>query len=442
MAEALPERNSAVRALASKGVHALASKLTLALALGVAACAPSGPVRAALYGDLPTLREEIRRAESAHKLDRGEVKRLALAVAERETASATGSSGVRHVRALSVCGTALLPALRRRSEQKDEVGAQAMRVRTALRDTSTAALVKEYASAKDAAWRAVAARAAVAAEDALQRRAWFTDPDQEVREAALEAAAIAPVSEDREALLEAFRLDPDATCRSRAARAAGALGGEDSVLGLADRFARADTEGQLTIVEAWAMPASYSSGGARELRQLASAGAGLSSVAAAEALLRQRDHDGAFAGILAMAIEHGSDEEQRTALRQAPIADERVRGAVERVSHSANVEVAVLAWSRLLEEPAHSAAAMNALRAIAKKPIPAASEARAALAAAGDKSVVPELVAEAQSGAPWSRGRAAVALFRLGEPARAALTLADQDPGVRIAAACSIVAAR
>jgi hypothetical protein len=34
-----------------------------------------------------------------------------------------------------------------------------------------------------------------------------------------------------------------------------------------------------------------------------------------------------------------------------------------------------------------------------------------------------------------------VALFRLGEPARAALTLADPDPGVRIGAACSIVAA-
>lgn len=438
MVEALPQHQSQRKL----GLRALASKVAAVLALGVAGCAPSGPVRAALYGDLPTLREEIRRAESAHKLDRNEVKRLALAVAERETASAIGSSGVRHVRALSVCGTALLPALRRRSEQKDEVGAQAMRVRIALRDVSTAALVKEYASAKDGAWRAVAARAAVAAEDAFQRRAWFTDPDQEVRQAALEAAAIAPVNEDREALLEAFRLDPDATCRSRAAHAAGALGGEGSVLGLADRFARADTEGQLTIVEAWAMPASYSSGGARELRQLASAGAGLTSVAAAEALLRQGEHDGALPGILAMAIEHGADEEQRTALRQAPLADERVRVAVEHVSRSANPDIAVLAWSRLLEEPAHSAAATNALRALAKKPIPAAAEARMSLAAAGDKSVVPELVAEAQSGAPWSRGRAAAALYRLGEPARAALTLADPDPGVRIATACGIVASR
>ncbi|HET9932410.1 MAG TPA: hypothetical protein VFQ35_17015 [Polyangiaceae bacterium] len=414
----------------------------MAVVLAVGGCAPSGPVRAALYGDLPSLREEIRRAERANKLDRAEVKRLALAVAEREAASANGSSGVRHVRSLSVCGSALLPALRRRSEHTDEVAAQAMRVRIALRDVSTASLVKDYTNAREGAWRAVAARAAVAAEDALQRRAWFTDPDQEVREAALEAAAIAPVLEDREALLEVFRLDPDPICRSRAAHAAGALGGEESVLGLADRFARADSDGQLNIVEAWAMPASYSSGGARELRRLASAGNGLPSIAAVEALLRQNDHDGALAGLLAMAIEHGSEEEQRTALQQAPVADERVRGAVERASRDANPNISVLAWSRLLEVPAHSAAATNALRIIAKKPIPAAAEARFTLASVGDASVVPELVAEAQSGAPWSRGRAAVALFRLGQPARAAATLADPDPGVRIATACGIVAAR
>lgn len=424
------------------GSRAFASRSVLAFALALAGCAPSGPVRAALYGDLPSLREEIRRAETSGKLDRAEVKRLALAVAERETASAAGSSGVRHVRALAVCGKDLLPALRRRSEHADEVAAQAMRVRIALRDVSTAALVKEHASATDVAWRAVAARAAVAAEDAFQRRAWFTDPEREVRQAALEAAALAPVSEDRDALLEAFRLDPDATCRSRAAHAVGALGGEQSVLGLADRFARAELESQLTIVEAWSMPASYAHGGARELRRLASAGAGLPSIAAAQALLRLGDSDGALAGTLAMAIEHGTEEVQRTALQQAPLADERVRAAIESATRSKIPEVEALAWARLLDVPGRSAAARAALRALSKKSTPGASEARFALAAVGDKSVVPELVAEAQGGAAWSRARAATALFRLGESAPAARTLADADPGVRIAAACGIVSAR
>jgi hypothetical protein len=423
-------------------LRVVTSKLSLAFALLLSACAPSGPVRAALYGDLPSLRDEIRRAQRENKLDRAAVKHLARAVAEREAASANGSSGVRHMRALSVCGRALLPELRKRSEQSDDVAASAMLLRISLNDVRTDALVKEYAHQRDGAWRAVAARAAVAPVDVLQRRAWFTDPDQRVRQAAFEAAALAPQSEDLQHLLEAFRLDPDPTCRSRAAHAAGALGGEASVLGLADRFARADQEGQLNIVEAWAMPASYKSGGERELQALAATSRGLVSVAAAGALLRMGEQDGALAGILATAIEQGSEEEQRLAMLEAPISDLRVQAALDRTSRSENPEVRVIALSRLLDLPARSAAARTALKGLAKTTLPTAVEARAALAFIGDTSVVQELVAEAQSGPAWARARAAVALFRLGQSARAASTLADSDPGVRIGTACGIVTSR
>lgn len=421
-------------------VSALASKLLIALSL--VGCAPSGPVRAALYEDLPSLREQIRRAEREGKLGRSEVKSLARAVAERETASATGASGVRHLRALGACGTSLLPALRRRSEQADDVGASAMLGRISLNDVTTSELVPRYAKDSNGAWRAVAARAAVHAEDVLLRRVWFIDPDQRVREAAFDAALLAPSADDLPSLLEAFRLDPDPSCRSRAARAAGAIGGEPSVLGLADRFARAEPEGQLTIIEAWSMPASYRSGGARELSLIASAGRGLVSVAATGALLRAGERDGSLAGLLAMAIEQGSEEEQRLAMLQAPIADARILDALGRASADPNPEVKVIALSRLLEVPARAQAAKLALKQLASKPLPAAAEARAALASLGDRSVVPELVAEAQTGPAWARPRAASALFRLGESARAAATLADADPGVRIGAACSILASR
>ncbi|MFZ5891157.1 MAG: HEAT repeat domain-containing protein [Myxococcota bacterium] len=426
--------------------RALTSNLMLPLLLGlsleVVACAPSGPVRAALYGDLPSLREEIRRAEREGHLGRADVKRLARAVAERETASATGKSGVRHVRALSACGAALLPALRRRSEQHDEVGASAMLARISLRDIATDKLVSEYARAADPAWRAVAARSAVSAEDVLLRRAWFTDTDQRVRQAAFEAAALAPAPEDLQHLLEAFRLDPDPTCRSRAAHAAGSLGGEASVLGLADRFARADQEGQLTIVEAWSMPASFKSGGSRELSLIAAQGRGLVSIAAIHALLRLGERDGSLAGLLATAIEQGSEEEQRLAMLQAPLGDARIEAAIVKASTNSNPEVRVIALSRLLEVPARAPKAKQALKELSAKRLPVAAEARAALAFIGDRSVVRELVAEAQTGPAWSRARAASALFRLGESARAAATLADSDPGVRIGTACSILASR
>ncbi|MGC4093646.1 MAG: hypothetical protein QM756_38255 [Polyangiaceae bacterium] len=414
----------------------------LGLACVLFGCAPTGPVRAALYGDLPTLREQIRLADREGKLGPAAVKRLAQAVAERETASASGGSGVRHVRALSACGTALLPALRRRSQQHDEVGASAMLTRIALRDVATAGLLTTHANETDGAWRAVAARSALEAPDVLMRRSWFLDPDQRVREAAFDAAALSPVAEDLEPLLEAFRLDPDPTCRSRAAHAAGALGGEASVLGLVDRFARADQEGQLTIVEAWAMPASYAAGGARELGLIAGAGRGLVSIAATQALLRSGDSDGSLTGLLATAIEQGTEEEQRLAMMQAPLSDARVVAAIDKASRDANAEVRVIALSRLLELPAKSAAAKNSLRKLSSTPSPVASQARAALAFLGDRSVVSELVAEAQTGPAWVRARAASTLFRLGESARAAATLADSDPGVRIGAACGILASR
>jgi DNA-binding ferritin-like protein len=419
-----------------------ASAYRLLCLLALVGCAPTGPVRAALYQDLPTLRREIQSAERAGKLDRSAVLRVADAVAEREVTSAEGDSGVRHVHALRACVSPVLPALRKRAERHDDVGAEAMLARLVVRDIESSRMFESHAQDADPAWRAVAARAAIDASDELTRRAWFTDPDQRVRRAALEAATQAPLPGDLSAALEAFRLDPDPMSRSLAARVAGAIGGELSVLGLRDRFARADEEGRLTIIEAWAAPASYSAGGARELRVVADAQQGLLSVAAAQALLRMGDKDGSLAGLLAEAIDHGVEDQQRLALLVAPLSDARVAAAVERATHDANPEVSVIALSRSLDMPNRAADARKALRALVEKHSSAAAEARAALAFIGDRSVVPELVAEAQSGPPERRGAAAVALFRLGESARAAATLADSDPGVRIATACGILSAR
>jgi hypothetical protein len=419
-----------------------ATHLWLLASFAVAGCGPVGPVRAALYEDLPSLRRQIQEAERAGKLDHTRVAELAKAVASREVASAQGPDGVRHVRAVLGCAHPMLSALRQRSEIHDEPGAEAMLALIALRDTETGGLVARYSSEPSAAWRAVAARASLAPKDALARRAWFVDPDERVRRAAFEAALFAPDASDLETLLESFRLDPDPLSRSLAARAAGAIGGEAAVLGLKDRFARADEEGRLTLVEAWAMPAAYESGGARELRQIAEARQGLVSIAAADALLRSGEPDASLVGLLVTALEQGSEDERRLAIRLAPTSDERVLAALDRGRTDANPEVRVIVLARLLGVKARAAEAAKGLREMATRKDVSADEARAALAAVGDRSVVPLLVAQSQKGEPWQRGRSAVALYRLGETVPAARALADADPGVRIAVSCGILAAR
>lgn len=408
----------------------------------VSGCAPVGPVRAALYEDLPSLRREIAAAERAGKLDRARVAELAKAVASREVASAQGASGARRVRTVLGCARPMLSALRERSEVHDEPGAEAMLARIALRDQEPGTLVARYASESNPAWRAVAARAAVDRKDVLTRRAWFVDPDQRVRRAAFEAALAAPDPADLELLLESFRLDPDLLSRSLAARAAGAIGGEAAVLGLKDRYARADEAGRLTLVEAWAMPAAYATGGARELRLVADSRQGLVSVAAADALLRSGDQDASLVGLLVTALEHGSEDERRLAIQLAPLSDARVAAALDRARSDANAEVRVIALARLLGVKARAAEATKGLRELSAGKDVTADEARAALAVIGDRSVVSSLIAQSQSGQPWQRGRSAVALFRLGETVSAAKALADADAGVRLSVSCGILAAR
>lgn len=410
--------------------------------LGFAACTPGGAVGAALYRDLPTLKQEISRAQKAGDLDKREVERLAEAVLAREIASASGPSGVRRVRAVRACAPPVLHVLRTRSDRADDVGAEAMLVRLTQNDVSAEALVKRYRDASSGPWRAVAARASVHPGDVLSRRRQFEDPDERVRRAALEAAGIAPEKTDLPLLLEAFRLDPDPLSRSLAARAAGLIGGEEAVLGLSDRLARREVPERLAVIDAWAMPASLSAGGDRKLRQVAEGKQGIVSVAAAAALLRSAPSDGAIIGLLLMALEQGSEQEQQLAIGVLPLADARAVQALEKLSDNENLAVRVFALGRLLGVPAAKARAEKRLRELASKSEPVAVQARSLLAAAGDKSVVPALARDVERGHPSRRQSAALALFRLGEPAKAAPALGDDDPGVRVAVSCGVLATR
>lgn len=426
------------------------SVLVLATAL-FGGCAPQGPVRAALRDDLATLRAEIAKARSAGQLDRAQVSDLAKAVAEREIVSATGPDAESSVHAFSGCARSLSSALRKRSERHDAGGAAALKLLFLQRELGADELYRRYARDPEPSFRALAASASTAARARAQRRAWFIDADERVRRGAFESALSAPDASDLGALLEAFRLEPDPTARALAARAAGAIGGEAAVLGLKDRFERADEQGRLAVVEAWANQPSFAAGGARELELVANDKQGLVSLAAVDALRRHGDTNPAWVGLLVSAMRDGSEDEQRLAMRLAPLTDARVMSELRRATGNANSAIRVLAWSRLLDaakgaspavKPAKPAAddPANALFALATSKDSQAFEALTILAAAGDVRVVPGLEARAQKGDAEQRATAAVALFRLGKTAESAPALADADPTVRARTACGIVA--
>jgi hypothetical protein len=396
-------------------------------------------VKVALYGDLPALRSEIERADKAGELDRSAVVKLADALARRELAAAQGESGARRVRQLRGCAAPLSDALGERAEGKDDVAAEAALALLAQRKLAAEPLLEAHARDSNGAWRGVAARAAVRRVDVAQRRRGFEDPDQRVRRAAFEAALEAPDAGDLEPALESLRLDPDPLVQSLAARLAGTLGGEAAVLGLRDRYERADGPTQLGIIDAWAAPASFRAGGERELRRVLDLAQDTNSVAAARALLASAPKDAAVIGVLEHAIRDGGDAERRLAIATAPTGDDSIVKALLDAAKDKQPAIAAAAWERLSPLPKHRSDAFRALRALAQVKGAGGDDARAALARLGDRTVVPGLIADVKTAEPWRRQAAALDLFDLGEAAAAARALADPDPGVRTNVACGVL---
>lgn len=412
------------------------------LALFSLGCASNGPVRVALHGDLPALRKEIERAARAGELDEPAVQRLSDAVVRRELASANDESAARRVRQLRACVLPLSDALRARAEGSDEAAAEALLALLVQRQVEAEPLVAKYERAEGGAFRMIAARAAVGKKDVLRRRAWFVDPDQRVRRAAFEAALERPDAADAPVALESVRLDPDPVVQSLAARLVGTIGGADNVLALRDRFERADVTSRLAIVDAWSMPAAFSTGGEHELVRVLERDHETASVAAARALLMRGRSDTAVVSVLENAIKNGSETDRRLAIAAAPPNDARLLEALTLASKDPDRAVGALALERLSAVPERREAAVRDLRVLAKQQGSAGAEARSALARLGDRSVVPALVTDVQKAEPWRRTAAALELFDLGSPDLSARALADPDPGVRTTVACGVLSRR
>jgi len=415
--------------------------LVCALAWWAPACHPVPVVQSALHGDLGELKRSIARARERGSLDDATVNELALAVAGREVRSARGHGAVPTVRGVRACARPLEPVLSERASRLDEPGAEATLILLEMGLSKPDEVFERYREADSGAWRAVAARAAVSPRKAATRRELMRDPDERVRRAALAASFDAGDRADTDDLLEAARLDPDPLSRSLATRAVGAVGSEAAVLSLRDLFARASEEERMAIVDAWAMPAAFRSGGERELFRVVETADGLSAVVAAAALLRVDGERATLAAQhLAKHIRSGSVEEQRLAIRLAVLRRPELREAVVVAGKSEDPEVRVMAFSRLLPDAAAGTHARNELRKIAMKSGDQAMQARAALAVAGDGSIVPKLLEDLRARNPGRRVVAARALVELERLADAATALADDRPDIRAEIACKIVA--
>lgn len=382
---------------------------------------------------------EFRKAERSSKQDysKGQLRRLARAVLSGEVKRASDREDRPFVASLVDCGRPVARALRSRSQQDDGVGAEAAMV--LLESGRLGDRPKKYATDQDGGRRALAARASK--RRGAARRAFFVDPDERVRRAALRAALDAQDAADASNLLEVARLDPDGTSRQVAIFALANFGGNDLVEALWDRFEGADESLRRTIVEAWGKQDLYRSGGQERLARVIAQRHGLASVEAAAILSRDPQVSVKNSGLtrLLRFSREGSSKERIQAISSLSLADEGVVPLLLELSEDDATEVALAANARLLDSPSKQKAAEKRLLAAAKEENPHAVTARAWLAAAGRKSVHALLLKQAKSKDGQHRLAAAKGLLQLQASSELIPLLADPVPEVRRTLACEVL---
>lgn len=412
-------------------------------ALLVLACGNTSVRDAALQDDLPAFKEALARAQKRGELSQGDVESVARALVERELTSSRGDTAVARVRDVRACIGAVESTLDDLSERRDAGGGAAMLALVDSGRSSEGDLVSLYAEDSDPVWRSVGARAAMGCEHGQMRRALLLDDDLRVRRAALYAARAEVCAEDRAALIEAARLDPDPLSRSVAVQALGALGGPEVVLALMDLWQASDAETRQGIVDAWATEPTYVAGGEARLLATVEKETGLVRVVAARGLLQNESQHAPLArNVLSKAARLGPSDERRLALGFLPLDTEGVK-ELEEAGKSDDPSVAVAAARRLLRVEEKRKAARARLVELAKNDsTPVRRQAEMALAHDGDRSVLPALEKAQSSPDAEERRHAALALLALGDYPTAATGLADDVARVRTQVACAVLAAK
>ncbi|AKT43380.1 hypothetical protein [Chondromyces crocatus] len=419
-----------------------------------AGCGASAPARAAAGGRLGELRgllaEELRRGAFGAQ----DAREVAQALAEGEVRRAAYPEGEHRLRELRPCARALRSELSERALGEDALAPLAAMILLdgGLADVDT---LREHAGRDmtqrplevEGGFRAVYARTLMKGADGPMRRARLLDGDEHVRTAALRASILTADPNDRQALLDVARHDPNPMARSLALRAVSRIGGEAVVLALKDLWVRGDEPLRQGIVEAWAAPASLEAGGTRELQWVIATQQGAPAIAAAAALVRTvaQEASADALGVLVRAVESGLTRDRVYALRVIPLDAPTARAVVTKAQTDKDPVVALAALARDLEAtpPAPGRArVMPQLLKIAGGSSNQASQAKGMLARAGVREVVPFLARDVPSKDARLREEAGVHLVELEEWGRAAPLLADADPRVRTVVACAILSGR
>jgi hypothetical protein len=402
-------------------------------ALAAWGCA-SATAKVALHGDLSSLQTQVSQAESRGELGRSSVRELAEAVLQRELSSLR--EPLDEFPEVAACARGVRSVLADVARGSDEPAAFAS---LALLDAGLDAPRHESG---EPALLPVTARRALGSRAGAQRRVLMLHGDADVRRAALEAAERSLDPADAQALLEVTRLDPDERSRELALRALGGIGGAAVVVGLADLWPATSPERRLGIVRAWAMPASFASGGEQQLLRSAEFGVGSASVAAALVLVRQGGASSGLASTLLARALRGSDPAARLlALYEVPWSNPELRALVIEAQRSEDAASRLVSLLRQAEQGPLDAPARDALHALAASDKPSLGLlARSTLARAGDSSVKPALLVDLKGPRARDRTLAALALVQLGEWGAAAHALADDSPRVRQTVACQMLA--
>jgi HEAT repeat protein len=380
----------------------------LGLLMGaVVACSPSPAMRAAERGDRVTLREVLERREKSGRVSNDEAASLATTVAARDLRAALGPDAVLRVREVRPCARELDDVLAERARVHDAAGAQAAlaRIESGRMDLGDARATLGDA---DPGWRAVAARALVRPEDRHARAKALLDPEPGVRRQAARAARDAADPSDLEALAETARVDPEPIVRTEAVRAIAVLP-PLSVYREALRLVIASEQGEGVIEASTAVLARRD------------AGSDLVNLAVSQ---------------LVRSIAVGSHRIRRQALAEAPLDNPELHAAVKAASNDEDVDVRIAALARLAD---HEAGVTERLEELARPGQRFSAHARQALAVAGDRRVQSWIERDLAAPAPEDRLSAVAALSALGVAARGAPLLAEEDPSLRVRAACAIL---
>ncbi len=402
-------------------------------ALLIFGCASHPAAKHARDGDFG----ELRSAVDARPPTAQQARSLARKVLSYEIQHADNKKDRSFIKTIRGCSAETLPALRERAKTKDGAGAEAALVLLELKQLSDP---EDFAQETDGAWRALAARASV--DSAKARAKYYLDPDERVRQAALDAARDARSDKDIDALLEIARLDPDPVTRSRALLTLGYFESSKISSALRDLYPKLDQPLKLAVVQTWSAPPLYRHGGRRELERLISQKNGLDVVAAASILARDTDKKVSNPALarLTRFMTAGTTEERRLALVTMPVHHPQTTRLLLDEAHAEDNEVAVIAWSRLLSHTKYKKAAEDKLLELrsAHDNSSLALQAEAALAASGSIAVLELLSQRLSDENPKARKLAALGLIRLGELSQAAPLIADPDQQVRRTVACRI----